>query len=444
VTAIEAQVRTLMPRALDDLARLVALPTVVDGRPETVAACAEAAELVARLVEEAGVGDVRLVETDDGALAVIAHEPGPDGAPTVLLYAHYDVVPAGDPGDWASSPWELTERDGRWYGRGAADCKGNLVMLLTALRALPRPWPVGIRVVVEGSEENATGGLGRLVGSDPELFAADVMLVADSGNIELGTPTVTTSLRGTGAVRITVRTMAAPAHSGMYGGAAPDALAALVASLASLRDERGDTTIDGLDNTGTWPGATYPTERFAADARVLPGVELIGSGTVADSVWARPVANVLAIDAPRLAGVTAAVQHEARAIVNLRVPPGVDAAEAQELLVRHLEAHVPWGEVSVERLTLGQPFTARTDGPGYAALATAMAAAFGRELVTAGQGGAIPLCNELQGACPDAEVLLIGVEEPACHIHAADESVDPGELARTASGVALMLAGFAS
>lgn len=427
---------------IEDLARLVALPSVHDGAHAE--ACSAAADLVVELFAGAGVDDVRRVPTDDGSDAVVGFTRGPEGAPTVLLYSHYDVQPA-DPAAWASSPWELTERDGRLYGRGAADCKGNLVMLLTALRALPRPWPVGVRVVCEGSEEVSTGGLSRLVAASPEIVAADVMIVADAGNVELGTPTVTTSLRGTGSVLVTVRTMAGPGHSGMYGGAAPDALAALIAVLATLRDDAGDTTVNGLDNTGTWGGAAYPADRFAADAQVLPGVELLGSGSVADTVWARPAATVLAIDAPSVAGVTAAIQHEARAVVNLRVPPGQDAAAAQRLLVAHLEAAAPWGaRVTVEPKTLGQPFASGTQGRGYAALETGMRAAYGRDLVEAGQGGAIPLCNTLQAAHPDAEILLIGVEEPACHIHAADESVDPGELGRTAHGVALMLAELGS
>lgn len=427
---------------IEDLARLVALPSVHDGAHAE--ACSAAADLVVELFAGAGVDDVGRVPTDDGSDAVVGFTRGPEGAPTVLLYSHYDVQPA-DPAAWASSPWELTERDGRLYGRGAADCKGNLVMLLTALRALPRPWPVGVRVVCEGSEEVSTGGLSRLVAASPEIVAADVMIVADAGNVELGTPTVTTSLRGTGSVLVTVRTMAGPGHSGMYGGAAPDALAALIAVLATLRDDAGDTTVNGLDNTGTWGGAAYPADRFAADAQVLPGVELLGSGSVADTVWARPAATVLAIDAPSVAGVTAAIQHEARAVVNLRVPPGQDAAAAQRLLVAHLEAAAPWGaRVTVEPKTLGQPFASGTQGRGYAALETGMRAAYGRDLVEAGQGGAIPLCNTLQAAHPDAEILLIGVEEPACHIHAADESVDPGELGRTAHGVALMLAELGS
>ena len=442
-TALAARVRELMPRAREDLARLVALRSVADATIEPAEECAAAAEAVAELLVDAGLGDVRAIETADGSLAVVGHSPGPQGAPTVLLYAHYDVQPAGDPEDWHSPPWELTERNGRWYARGAADCKGNLIMLLTALRALPVPWPVGIRVVCEGSEEMSTGGLEQLVRSDPSLFAADVMLIADAGNIELGTPTVTTSLRGTGSVLVTVDTLERPVHSGMYGGAVPDALAALIMMLGTLRDDDGETTIRGLDASARWEGADYPVERFRTDAGVLDGVSMLGTGSIADAVWARPVVNVLAIDAPSVAGATAAIQHTARALVNLRVPPGQDAAAAQALLVDHLHAVAPWGaKVTVERRTLGESFAARTDGPGLAALADAMAAAFGRPLTTAGQGGAIPLCNALQTAHPDAEILLIGVEEPASRIHAPDESVDPGELERTAIGVAGFLTSF--
>ncbi|MET0525195.1 MAG: dipeptidase [Nocardioides sp.] len=440
---LAAAVRAGMPRARDDLARLVAMRSVANPEIEPPEECTRAAAEVAALFTDAGVDGVRQVETTDGSLAVVGHSPGPDGAPTVLLYSHYDVQPAGDLAAWSSSPWALTERDGRWYARGAADCKGNLVMLLSALRALPRPWPVGIRVVCEGSEEMSTGGLEALVRSEPELFAADVMVIADSGNIELGTPTVTSSLRGTGSVEVTVDTLAGPVHSGMFGGAAPDALAALVSMLATLRDADGATTIRGLEAGGTWTGADYPVDRFRADAGVLDGVSVLGSGSVADALWARPSVNVLAIDCPTVSGASAAIQHTARALVNLRVPPGYDAADSQRLLVEHLESVAPWGaRVRVERRSLGEPFAARTDGPGFVALAAAMEEAFGQPLTTAGQGGAIPLCNTLQSAHPNAEILLLGVEEPACRIHAPDESVDPGELERTAVGMAAFLASY--
>jgi len=433
----------LMSRARADLARLVAIPSVASEHRLPVPACREAAELVAALHRELGVGDVELVEADDGSVVVVGRADGPAGSPRVLLYAHYDVQPPGDLSDWATDPWRLTDRDGRWYARGAADCKGNLVMHLTALRALREldgGWPVSLTLVCEGSEEMSTGGLERLVASRPGLFEADVVVVADTGNIEAGVPTVTTSLRGTGSVLVTVRTLEGPVHSGQFGGAAPDAVAALIRVLDTLRDDDGATTVAGVPSDGEWRGAAYPVDRFRSDAGVLEGVDVLGGADVADTLWARPVATVLAIEGPAVKDVTASVSAEARALVNLRVPPGIDAAEAQQRLREQLTAAVPWGaRITVEPKTLGRPFAARTDGPAYAALAVAMEAAFGRPLVQTGQGGAIPLCVALAEANPEAEILLIGVEEPASRIHAPNESVSPDELRRTALAEALLL-----
>lgn len=269
--------------------------------------------------------------------------------------------------------------------------------------------------------------------------------MADSGNVELGVPTVTTSLRGTGSVLVTVRTLEGMVHSGAFGGPAPDALAALVHILATLRDVQGETTVDGLDANGRWDGAPYPRERFRADAGVLEGVDVLGRDEVADLLWARPVANILAIDAPSVAGVTASIPGEVRAVVNLRVPSGVDAKEAQRLLIAHLEAAAPWGaHVEVEPRTLGQPFIAKTDGPAFAALGRAMEEAFGTPMVTMGQGGAIPLCSTLADAHPSAEMLIIGVAEPACRIHSPGESVSPEEIRRTALAEALFLRALGS
>jgi len=440
---LASAVDRLLPRARADLERLVAIPSVASEHGLPAPACREAAELVAALCRELGVGDVQLVEADDGSVVVLGRTDGPSGAPRVLLYAHYDVQPPGELSAWATDPWTLTEQDGRWYARGAADCKGNLVMHLTALRALrevDRGWPVQLTLVCEGSEEVSTGGLERLMASEPERFAADVIVVADTGNVETGVPTVTTSLRGTGSVLVTVRTLKGPVHSGQFGGAAPDAVAALIRVLDTLRDDAGGTTVAGVPSNGKWRGAAYPMDRFRSDAGVLEGVDVLGGGEVADALWARPVATVLAIEGPAVKDVTASVAAEARAVVNLRVPPGIDAAEAQRRLADQLVAAAPWGaQITVEPKTLGRPFAARTDGPAYAALAAAMEEAFGRPLVQTGQGGAIPSCVALAEVNPEAEILLIGVEEPASRIHAPNESVSPDELRRTALAEALLL-----
>lgn len=444
---IHDRVRALMPAARSDLAELVAIRSIADPLQAPPEECERAARWVRDAFIAAGIPNAELVRTSDGSDAVIGHHPAPDGAPTVLLYSHYDIQPLGDLGLWESDPLTLTERGGRWYGRGAADCKGNLVMHLTALRTLAHdgPLPVGVRIVAEGSEETGGGGLEDLVAQRPELFDADLILIADAGNIEVGAPTLTTSLRGIANVDVRLETLRGEVHSGMFGGAAPDALAALISLLASLRDANGDTTIDGLDATQGWDGVEYPADRFRADAGVLDGVALAGAGAVAEMVWARPALTVLGIDCPPVVGSAAAVQPSAGARLNLRVPPGMDPVTAQDALVAHLQAHTPWGaRLSVEREPVGRPFRARVDGPGYAALTQALADAFGRPVVTSGQGGSIPLCTALATAHPHAEIALFGVEEPSCAIHAPNESVDPGELERCAVAEALLLSRLAT
>ncbi|QTJ66896.1 dipeptidase [Rhodococcus sp. ZPP] len=442
---IRTKVAELMPTARNELAALVAVRSVADPRQFPPEECRRAAEWVRDAFLGAGVGSVDLLETSDGSLAVVGHEPAPPGAPTVLLYCHYDVQPPGDETLWHSEPFTLTERDGRWYGRGAADCKGNLVMHLLALRALGTPFPVGIRIVAEGSEEMGTGGLENLVEARPELFDADMILIGDTGNSEAGNPTVTTTLRGIANVVVHVETLAGEVHSGMFGGPAPDAVAALVQMLSTLRDRDGNTVVDGLASDQTWTGVDYPAERFRADAGVLDGVGLAGTGSVADAVWARPALTVLGIDCPPVVGSAAAVAPRASARLNLRVPPGMDPLVAQDALVKHLENAAPWGaRVTVEREAVGSPFRATTDGPGYAALGKAMEEAFGKPMGSVGQGGSIPLCNVLADMVPNAEIALIGVEEPRSRIHAPDESVDPGEIEKLAVAEATFLQRFAA
>lgn len=446
VAAVAAAVAEEMPRARRELAELVAFRSVADPEQFPASECEGAAAWVAQALRAEGMDDVRLLDTPDGSTAVYGHLPGPAGAPTVLLYAHYDVQPPLDEAAWTSPPFELTERDGRWYGRGAADCKGGVLMHLLALRALRATGgvPVGVKVVVEGSEEQGTGGLERYAEEHPELFAADVVVIGDTGNVRVGQPTVTAALRGMVAVRVRVDTLAGNVHSGAFGGAAPDALAALIRLLDSLTDADGTASVDGLDADGTWPGTPYPEEAFRRDARVLDGVRLAGTGSVADRVWARPSVTVLGIDCPPVVGATASVQASARALVSLRVPPGTDAQVALERLTAHLTSRAPWGaRVTVEPAGVGQPFRADTASPAYAAMAAAMRAAYdGAEMAVVGQGGSIPLTNTLGEVCPKAEFLLIGLSDPAAQIHAVDESVSPEELRRMAVAEALFLRGY--
>jgi acetylornithine deacetylase/succinyl-diaminopimelate desuccinylase-like protein len=443
---LRARVAELMPKALEELSELVAIPSVADPRLFPPQECVRAAEWVADRFADVGFDDVGLVETPDGSSAVIGSRPcGDPAAPTVLLYAHYDVQPPLDEAAWRTPPFALTEVGGRWYGRGAADCKGNLVAHLTAVRALGDDVPVNLKLVVEGSEEQGTGGLEAFVPGHADLLRADAIIVADTGNSAVGRPGLTVSLRGSVDVVVAVEALVAEVHSGIFGGAAPDALAALVAMLATLRDARGNTTVHGLPTGEVWTGAPYAPEQFRRDAGVLDGVSLLGDGTVSDMLWARPAITIVGIDCPPVVGSAAAVVPRARARLNLRIPPGVTGEQAGTALIDHLHEVAPWQvRVTADVESSGQAFRATTDGRAYRAMTAAMQSVYGRPVVELGQGGSIPLCSVLAATCPRAEITLMGVEEPLSSIHAPNESVDAKEIADMALTEALFLQEYAA
>jgi cysteinylglycine-S-conjugate dipeptidase len=444
---LRSTVAELMGAAYDDLTELVAFRSVADPAVQPPEECAKAAQWLLESFADAGL-QTSAAPTPDGSLCVLGHAPGPLGTPTVLLYSHYDVQPPLGEERWRTPVWELTEHEGRWYGRGAADCKGNIVMHLTALRALQAQdggFPCTIKVVCEGSEEQGTGGLEAFVPPNAELLRADAIVVADTGNFAAGVPTLTTTLRGMTSVDVTLSGLASAVHAGMFGGAAPDPVAGLTRLLATLHDERGNTTIDGLDATGRWDGIAYPEGRFRSDAQVLDGVRLLGDGAVADMLWARPSATVLGIDVPRVVGSAAAVQASATARVSLRLPPGTTGQQGQDALVAHLGSRVPWGlRCDITRVALGDPFVGSLAGPALEAMKVSMEEAYHHPMTTEGQGGSIPLCNVLAETFPQAEILLLGVEEPGCLMHAPNESVDPSEIEHTALAEALFLRRYAA
>ncbi|MFG3346255.1 dipeptidase [Streptomyces sp. NPDC048018] len=445
---IAETVASLMPRAKAELTELVAFQSVADEAVAPRSECEAAANWVADALRAEDFQDVALLDTPDGSQSVYGVLPGPAGAPTVLLYAHYDVQPMLVESAWVTPPFQLTEReDGRWYGRGAADCKGGFVMHLLALRALKANGgvPVTVKVIVEGSEEQGTGGLERYAEAHPELLTADAIVIGDAGNFRVGLPTVTATLRGMTMIRVTVDTLQGNLHSGQFGGAAPDALAALIRVLDSMRAEDGSTVIDGLPADAEWEGLQYPEADFRKDAKVLDGVSLTGNGTVADRIWARPAVTVIGIDCHPVAGATPSIPATARAQISLRVPPGQDAAKATELLFAHIEKHTPWNaRVTLEQVGQGQAFQADTSSPAYVSMAEAMKVAYpGEEMQTAGMGGSIPLCNTLATLYPESEILLIGLSEPDAQIHAVNESVSPEELERLSVAEAHFLLNYA-
>lgn len=428
----------LMPAMRDELEALVRIDSVSapDFDPQRVR---DSADESAAQLEAAGLQGVRLLELDGAHPGVYGEIPAPSGAPTVLLYAHHDVQPPGPDELWNTLPFEPTEVDGRLYGRGTADDKSGVVMHTGAIRALDGEPPVGVKVFYEGEEEIGSLHLDEFLVNYQDLLGSDAIVIADAGNWRVGQPALTTSLRGLVDCTIEVSTLQNGVHSGMWGGVFPDALTTLVRVLASLHDEHGNVAIEGLHR-----GSGTPVDLEEAEARsqsgALDGVELLGTGSITERLWAGPSASVLAIDAPPVSKAINQLLPTASAKVSVRIAPGDDPDRAMDALVAHLEANVPWGAtVSVKRGAGGHPFALDTTGEAYDAFRTGFTHAYGRAPVDIGVGGTIPFVKAFSDAYPQASILLTGASDPTSGPHGPNESLDLEELRMSTIAEALAL-----
>src|SRR6266545_2422494 len=436
-------VRRVLPGVRADLEALIRIPSV-SADPGAAAELRRSADLIAGLFRQVGTPEVEILDAAGGQPAVLARYPAPAGRPTVLLYAHHDVQPTGDPAEWVSPPFEPAERDGRLYGRGSADDKAGVAAHLAVLRAYGGQPPVGVKVFVEGEEEIGSPTLGAFLERYRDQLAADVIVLADSGNFEVGTPALTTSLRGIADCVVELRALEHGVHSGVYGGAAPDALTALCRLLASLHDQDGNVAIEGLVTAKT-PDADYPEERFRAEAAMLDGVELLGTGSIAERIWAKPSASVLAIDATRVADASNTLIPVARAKVSVRIAPGDDAPRARAALASHLREHAPWGvRATVLEGEAGQPFAVDPSGPAFDAARAAYQEAYRNEAVEIGVGGTIPFVAGFAEAFPEATILVTAAgADHDCRAHSTDENLHLGDFEHACLAEALLLAKLA-
>ena len=434
---LRAAIARELPGVRADLERLVRIPGIAfEGFDH--AQVERSAEAVAELLRGCGL-DVDIVR-GDGQPAVIGRRAAPPGAPTVLLYAHHDVQPVGDLALWTSEPFEPVERDGRLYGRGAADDKAGVMAHVAALRAYGDDLPVGVVVFVEGEEEYGSDSLDGIIDAHREALRSDVIVIADSGNWDIGQPALTTSLRGLVNCFVEVRVLENAVHSGMFGGPVPDALTVLSRLIATLHDENGEVAVDGLVCREGAP-VDYPDDRFRHEAGLLDGVRLIGSGSITDRIWTKPAVAVLGIDAPRTLEAPNALVPAAKAKLSVRLAPGDDPKSAYAAIRSHLEKYVPWGariEVTLE--SDGAPCVIDATGPAYDAARAAFRDAWdGVPPVDMGVGGSIPFIATFQELFPDAAILVTGVEDPYSGAHGPNESLHLGEFARACLAEALLL-----
>lgn len=433
------RVQAVLPSVRRDLEDLIRIESV-SADPARLDQVERSAEATAALLAAEGV-EVEIVRAFDGAPpAVIGEKKGPEGAPTVLLYAHHDVQPENDHADWDSPPWEPTERDGRLYGRGAADDKAGIMAHVGALRVFGDDLPVTVRFFIEGEEEVGSDTLVELLGKYQQRLEADVIVIADSGNWDIGVPALTTSLRGLVRVDVEVRTLTHAVHSGMWGGLVPDAVMTLARLLATLHDDRGNVAVAGL-HAGPAADVEYPEERLRAESGAAPGIEWIGDGTSVERLWTKPALSITGLDAPQVAGASNTLVPAARARISMRIAPGDTTANATARLLEHLEANVPWGATLTSTVVdTGEATSIDATGPAYDAARAAFAEAWdGTEPVDMGVGGSIPFIAEFLEAFPQASVLVTGVEDPDTRAHGANEGLHLAEFERVVLAEALLL-----
>jgi acetylornithine deacetylase/succinyl-diaminopimelate desuccinylase-like protein len=441
--AIRHEVAQLMPALRSDLEDLVRIQSV-SADPARLGEVEKSAQRTAELFAAEGV-DVEIVRAFEGAPpAVIGEKKGPEGAPTVLLYAHHDVQPENDHADWDSPPWEPTERGDRLYGRGAADDKAGIVAHIGALRALGDDLPVTVRLFIEGEEEVASATLPQLLEQFKHRLEADVIVIADSGNWDIGVPALTTSLRGLIRVDVELRTLTHAVHSGMWGGLAPDAIMALIRLLNTLWTEHGAPAVAGL-TSGPAADVEYPEDRLRAESGAIEGLAWVGQGPAVERLWTQPAITVTGFDAPQVAGASNTLSPVARARVTIRIAPGDTSANAVARLEEHLRAHVPWGaSLSTTVVDTGEPIALPADGPAYDAARAAFTEAWdGTSPVDMGVGGSIPFIAEFLDAFPQASVLVTGVEDPDTRAHGANEGLHLAEFERVVVAETLLLRNLA-
>jgi acetylornithine deacetylase/succinyl-diaminopimelate desuccinylase-like protein len=437
ISALRDRVAALMPALRADLEALTRIPSV------SLAAFDQAhveasAEATAALLRAEGL-DVEIVR-EGGRPAVIGHVDGPPGSRTVMLYAHHDVQPPGDEALWESHPFEPTERAGRLYGRGAADDKAGIMAHVAALRAHSGSLPVGVTVFVEGEEEIGSDSLPTILERHGEKLRADAIVLADSTNWAIGEPALTTTLRGMIRVVVTVTTLDHGIHSGMFGGAVPDALTALVRVLASLHDDEGEVTVAGLKR-GVAADLDYDEARLRDESGLLDGVSTIGTGSLLSRIWTKPSITTIGIDAPSVATSSNTLVPSAAAKISMRLAPDEHDMDAFALLRDHLVKHTPWGAKVVVTLDdRGLGFAADAHGPVYDQARAAFHDAWGVEPVDIGVGGSIPFVAAFAEQFPDAAILVTGVEDPDARAHGANESLHLGEFEKVCVAEALLLA----
>ncbi|MCE9623990.1 MAG: M20/M25/M40 family metallo-hydrolase [Deltaproteobacteria bacterium] len=398
----------------------------------------DSARWTARKMEAVGLEHVEILEISGAPPFVVGDWLHAPGAPTILLYAHHDVQPPGRPEKWLSPAFKPERRGDRLYGRGVVDDKAGALMHLFALEAYLKSsgkLPVNVRFLIEGEEETGSAHLGEFVTHYKDRLKADLMVLTDTANLDIGLPSLTYRLRGLVDAIVEVRTLDHPVHSGMWGGPTIDALTVLNKILARLTTADGKIAIPDFYE-GILPvegvekerlrALPFDEKKFLQEIGGVSSLQLSGEQEFSayERIWCRPACAILGIDAPQVAKTSNQIVEWARAKVSIRTVSGMNPKKSLERLCDFLAKDPPYGaEVNVKPGTAGNPWKVDPVGPAYEAAARALKKGFGRDAVFIGCGGSIPFVEPLTKEFGGIPALLIGLEDPYCNAHGENESL---------------------
>tara|TARA_Y100000996_G_scaffold91498_1_gene64396 strand:- start:1062 stop:2360 length:1299 start_codon:yes stop_codon:yes gene_type:complete len=380
------------------------------------------AQFVENLFVDLGL-NTQVIKVAGGMPAVVAHTEIDPSKKTVLLYAHHDVQPVGDLDLWNTDPFDPVIKDGRLYGRGSGDNKAGVVVHYNVVKQLLKDLPVNIRIFIEGEEEIGSPTMSDFIEQNREALEADVIVIADSGNVKIGVPTITTSLRGLADAIIEVDQPMRPVHSGMGGGIVPDAFMVLSKIIASFHNEKGDLMIEGLTPTDMKVAEldkSYTQKMLGSEE-----INLFDTDSISKRLWLEPALDVLAIDAPSIEDAVNLVIPKARAKISLRLPPTEDPEHAMKMLEEHVMKNIPWN-ASVKFIpnSKGSGVVADPSKPFTTELVNSFNSVWENETAYIGVGGSIPFANDFVREFPNAELVLVGAaDEELGNAHAPNESV---------------------
>ncbi|MBF6671735.1 dipeptidase [Glutamicibacter sp. FBE19] len=447
ISSLKGHIETNFEQILEELKALVSIPSIAweSFDPQNLEKSAEA---VAELARDAGMESVEILRepAENGAMgapAVVARRKAAPGKPTVLLYAHHDVQPPGSEKDWNTPVFEATKIGDRLFGRGAADDKAGIMVHIAALRAvldLVKDFGLGVTYFFEGEEEAGSPSFRNFLEAHQDKLAADVIIVADSSNWAIGTPALTSSLRGMCAAEITVRSLKHAVHSGMFGGPVLDSPLLAAKLISTFHDEDGAVAVAGLVANES-AEVDFDEAQFRNDSGVLDSFELAGTGKITDRLWNKPALSVIGMDVPTVDQSSNTLIPQTRFKVSMRLAPGQDPAKALQALEAHVRGvDLRGAQVDFKAKEAGNAYKADLEASANDTARWALEQAWGVVPVNMGLGGSIPFIADLLEVFPKAQILVTGVEDPDSRAHSANESLHLGDFQHAIEAEALLLA----